>query len=575
MNMKVNSSRANYKRYWIKMGKNHNNNNNKFVLMVTISLLMLLILTRLTFAEKASSEVWSDSDGVQVKYSTDHETASEMSLSSDKRLNAVVPSSETQVSTTNQGGAATAGDRSDSSTTATDEEQEQGNNQRPYAGGSSEAGYESPQSGAQRSEPSDQLSYKSAAELVSEPDDEQNNIDHGEDNERRGQEAGAKFRSPGRLFKEAIRVNSGVGDDNQGGKNSDESVQSSSDDSSEGSGSSGNSSGSEESNEPSEQASWGRPDETSGGSIQGQTGNMVDFDRLASKQRQLQRQQHSNPLEDDDRIIGGSKQSFPNYDESEATNSEDSGSSKESSSVDEDEDESGQSMSSTKHHRPEQRTSAPSKEIAQKSKLRSSMNIQSELGSRQQNKARVFNKQPSQQLSYFRGAQQQFDNKARQMVNVNSPDSVRDEFISPGHFPGSMPHLTQAASEVSRNEKKTSSPSLSSSSEKLETSSISDNEGVIKDSSADQMLVASGISSSKAKIKPEEDGQKIVTVTPEPETAESQQVMPPILVTTTTPMPAQLPTTKNITFDVNSDSNLNSTSSAQNILKRFKLRKLR
>lgn len=71
-------------------------------------------------------------------------------------------------------------------------------------------------------------------------------------------------------------------------------------------------------------------------------------------------------------------------------------------------------------------------------------------------------KQSNKPLAYFRSAsqqQKQASEEARRgpirqasQQQPESPDSVRDNFISPGHFPGSMPHLTQAASETQKKE---------------------------------------------------------------------------------------------------------------------------
>lgn len=58
----------------------------------------------------------------------------------------------------------------------------------------------------------------------------------------------------------------------------------------------------------------------------------------------------------------------------------------------------------------------------------------------------------SKQLAYFRGVSQQANNEQTIRRPAESPDNVRDNFISPGHYPGSMPHLTQAASELLKRE---------------------------------------------------------------------------------------------------------------------------
>lgn len=206
-------------------------------------------------------------------------------------------------------------------------------------------------------------------------------------------------------------------------------------------------------------------------------------------------------------------------------------------------------------------------------------------------------------------------------ADADSPDNVRDNFISPGHYPGSMAHLTQAASEVKAKSALDSLASSSaSSSSKLEASLVTKssqaNERAMAEQQSSQQAAVSGdkqlqeqsvtaaseqnrlISmigtagesrkaddlSDEATITATATPTSLVSVTPVPESQqeESQQIMAPILMSTTTmaPMlsttsPASTAAPSGTTTPTSvTNTSITSTSQAPS-LKRFKFRKYR
>jgi len=224
------------------------------------------------------------------------------------------------------------------------------------------------------------------------------------------------------------------------------------------------------------------------------------------------------------------------------------------------------------------------------------------------------------QLAYSRGLGQQVgpeqaDRRAPVAPNrpnkLDSPDSVRDNFISPGHYPGSMPHLTQAASESQRKELAAQQPVPESSkvvADQVGSSAAAAASAVVAPAdpaqassqqqqmpsspleTAQTQLVASDTSYLAQSAASNPDVSRVAAlatespaasplsgptneqtallgqVTPEPESQpESQQIMAPLLLSTTTmaPMPAT------------STSPAPTTTSQPPSLKRFKFRKYR
>jgi hypothetical protein len=271
------------------------------------------------------------------------------------------------------------------------------------------------------------------------------------------------------------------------------------------------------------------------------------------------------------------------------------------------------------------------------------------------------NKQSIKQLAYFKG---QKANDQLQAVNggpsrepimrlngatneerapEGSPDSVRDDFISPGHYPGSMPHLTQAASEIAQSAtasaRKATAPSVAKSGaetvlavaattttvqanklpaianannqgasvgetigngeQKTEASSQNANSALVhggqSDTDSNRRESSQATSDTKgAEQKLVESGQLMsIAVTPMPELQlESQQIMAPILVSTTTmaPMPLVSSTTSPspqpasstlvdgpsaTTAASSTTTSTTSTTTKAPSLKRFKFRKYR
>lgn len=206
----------------------------------------------------------------------------------------------------------------------------------------------------------------------------------------------------------------------------------------------------------------------------------------------------------------------------------------------------------------------------------------------------------SKQLAYFRGISQQSNSepsgrRPSSSAVVPSPDSVRDNFISPGHYPGSMPHLTQAASELQKKELAAADPVGPA----VAPVAPMDQKAVDLVSTASTISTPSSVVQQKAPVRPEESSKQVASptvaanlvtdnrtgakpselqgtsrpepaefnlqVTPEPESQpESQQIMAPILLSTTTmaPMPSTSPPPA-----------ISSTETPS--LKRFKFRKYR
>lgn len=207
---------------------------------------------------------------------------------------------------------------------------------------------------------------------------------------------------------------------------------------------------------------------------------------------------------------------------------------------------------------------------------------------------------PRESMAYFKGQQRlnqlnkptsedlTSDNSNNDNNNNESPDNVRDNFISPGHFPGSMPHLTQAASELRRKQAEVATNSgkvdktaqatnvkeepeeLAKASTFSASSTLGHSIGSQDQASSQQQpqqlttsdtIFQSVLTGSPAKTSASADGKpvaevtpfaasiftdesakvEVIAVTPVPDAqADSQQIMAPILISTTTmaPLPA-------------------------------------
>lgn len=169
----------------------------------------------------------------------------------------------------------------------------------------------------------------------------------------------------------------------------------------------------------------------------------------------------------------------------------------------------------------------------------------------------------SRQLPYFRSLRGESNSDEQLLRKAKSPDNVRDNFISPGHFPGSMAHLTQAASETQRKQLELANAESSKlSTSPSELSPVQESSQASKSASSEPQ---------KSRVDPAVGGQQVQQVTPEPESQpESQQISAPILMSTTTMAPLTVDSSKQ-PAEVSSST---STTQAPT-LKRFKFRKYR
>lgn len=219
------------------------------------------------------------------------------------------------------------------------------------------------------------------------------------------------------------------------------------------------------------------------------------------------------------------------------------------------------------------------------------------------------------QLAYFRNLSQQQQKASQdartkpaitsraQQQEPDSPDSVRDNFISPGHFPGSMPHLTQAASEMQKkqaevpaatsvqpiDEQKSASSPVQTTQPGLQDTTVAASTNTVSTSttnaeSSQQQKAASPqtgdtnvsslgeqqtnkTSQADSRVEPaaaelpSKQKELPIHVTPVPEVQpESQQIMAPVYFSTTTMAPI---------------ASTSTTSEPAPTLKRFKFRKYR
>lgn len=577
-------------------------------------------------AEHALSEVWSESDGLQMKYSTDHDDllstkGSELSLQTHgqpkqeagneagggQQEEASSSSDESSGSGEPAGAKSSEESSSSSSNSNSDESAESSSNEPPSAASVSEQGADaSRQSVAKQfptsadtplkqqrfSEPaeryrsaSDRESVRSrnsaAAKSAAESDDRFNsfsanddgetaNVDHGEDSEGSAEQresARAKFRQPGRLFKEAVRMTDKASE-SEGGE-------------SEGRNDEAAAAASPAEDTPS---GSGEPEFPMSGSDKQvpfkARQNMIDFDRLAQA-----KQRNEADAEDE-----GAQEPAAN----KRANSLGSGSFAavpraefpEGADENESEKEEQYNQQSAFHDHSNQRALAAGS-TAHKERLAPSQKT-----SIAEVKSSALNRLPA----YFRAvgpqAQQHFrpnEQGARFGTSAvraaASSDDERDNFISPGHYPGSMPHLTQAASETQKKELEVTKANQSAKDMAARASTTSGSVsatpkteqqvGAISDTSAPDQLPSASVGAieklpelAESRVEPTREQKKLpvggVEVTPVPESQpESQQIMAPILLSTTTMAPMTA-----------TSAQPQATSEAPS-LKRFKFRKYR
>lgn len=590
----------------------------KSMLLITIAIVPLV--APITRADQAISEVWSEGDGLRMKYSTNHDDllstkGSELSLSTDQNQQQADQGQQQQAtgadevsSTDETSGASQAPESSGDEQSDTNNEQGADSSSRqtekiPMSGRVQSYSSASNQHAAsvkqqQRSKASldsdsnsdsdsdtdsdddaipaaptrqlskskaaspQELSFDSALEQAGDGG-ETSNVDHGRDEAAYSSSSdgpSSKFRQPGRLFKEAVHMN-----EPPKASNAIEEDDSSAGQPSQGGG-----------QEPASNDEDPFQDNPQNGRARN---NMMDFDRMAAhglRQRQQAAEEADEFKSRQRHVFGGDDAEEPTA----GLRFRAGGASYF--------DHSGQSRAAlaTAHKQERLQPTTSSSGLAD--------------NRRQQAAA----KQNYRQLAYFRGIAEHQATKlgSDQFAANGSPDSVRDNFISPGHFPGSMSHLTQAASEIMQ--KSGGSPatldhqkssgdadqgskqidSKAAASEQVSTSApvLRRTGGAQQDESSQEsgISVAPTASDTNNSVQPVPAAEplkpveaqanefvQVVAVTPGPEAQpENQQIMAPILMSTTTmaPMISSSTTTMNTT-----------TTSQAPSLKRFKFRKYR
>lgn len=522
----------------IETNTEHKSNGSCFQMKISsILVLLLATLACSARAEHALSEVWSEADGLQLKYSTDHDDllstkGSELSLASQKSdqaqpgQEAAGSGQESEESAANQSqqqddtaeGEPSASGQTDKQS-ATDEAESDANETEQGTDSSSRQSEKVPladrqvTSGAGRkfSEPaarfrsaargsddndrqsitsrlrssSDAIRFSSALDMADQIAGEIASADIGPEQQDRSSSEGineqrSRFRAPGGVIDERSHpgpneeTSNAISDDDQVGP------------------------GEGEARLPISMRRTSRPQASRG--RQG----MIEFDRIATAQPAISSKPDQSSADIPEPVITN---------ESDDTD-RDSNAARDQTGVDED--------------------ARPPKATGSKVSVDESEDAGGEDDASAAASATKHQKQPerSQKPAYFR------QNPVSQ-ARPESPDSVRDDFISPGHFPGSMAHLTQAASELKQVGAATSKPQ--------------------SEQQAASLPVPIAVSAPPR-----------VEVTPEPESQpESQQIMAPLLLSTTTmaPMPS--------TSSTPEPPNGNSTDPTAPMLKRFKFRKYR
>lgn len=490
-------------------------------------ILLALAGVQLARSEHALSEVWSESDGLQLKYSTNHDDllstkGSELSLASQQRENAAqgasaaAPESEEAVGQQQSSDEQAEGARSGS--TASEESSEE-----PSEGGSSSADTE--QGADSSSRLTNQVPLNAIRQVTG----------------RTG-----KFSEPAARFRSAIRSDETDRSANSRLRSTSDAIRFSS--------------ALDMADQLAGEVASAEPGADTSGISSDDSDSQLDRYRAAPKMSQLEapREEANNAIDAD---VGPSTRRFNRPQELRGRQG----------MIEFERISSGPQEAparSSKPHRPDvpepvstagdsaedgerdfDGDSRPTEEPGKtrpESKLASEDSDDGESGDEDASAAasaahRATKKQQQQQASsdsnrpqaqaYFRGAPSQVGRK------LDSPDNVRDDFISPGHFPGSMAHLTQAASELKQ---------------------------VAGEQQAASRASPTAIAPSKLEVRPE--------VTPEPEAQpESQQIMAPVLLSTTTMAP--MVATSSTTEPALPSAADNSTQAPT--LKRFKFRKYR
>lgn len=580
---------------------------------------LLPVLVSVVSGEHALSEVWSDSDGLQMKYSTNHDDllstkGSELSLSTNNKHHAAAAPADEQANeqTNEQAGQQ---QQQDETSSADQPSSEGAESARPSAGAASEdSDSESSAEGANTeqgvdssrqiplraqvrtqqqqtqkfSEPSSKyrnsaskhngqaaaedadgpISYESAqADVGDDSADapEQTNVDPGAESEsangnRHSENSVAgRFHRPGRLFKEAVRMQANEASDAKTDSDDfsdDESSSSSQQRENAGKQSGARGTGTNVDGSPinvdnnSDSPSSEANDESSGNSFANTDQSAANQDGDENELQAAKATRQQNTMIDFDQLANG-----PGH-RQRGTDAFD--------------DRFGESSSSRSGHRqPAKRpVGVPMQHAASAGPSAGGQRLPVPSGQRANSPPTSY-----RALPYFRNqvASEQVETATRN----RSPDSERDNFISPGHFPGSMAHLTQAASETQKKEQAVSQPAPAADQISAAASSSVQESSQQVAAASDNLIRTAAPTQTPAFDAVSEDSRQAPSaqVTPEPQSQpESQQIMAPILMSTTTmaPMPASLVATTTASV-----GNTNQTASAPPSLKRFKFRKYR
>ncbi|KAG9509373.1 hypothetical protein GZH46_02116, partial [Fragariocoptes setiger] len=157
-----------------------------------------------------------------------------------------------------------------------------------------------------------------------------------------------------------------------------------------------------------------------------------------------------------------------------------------------------------------------------------------------------------------------------QRLSMLNPDGERDHFQSPGHFPGSMPHLTQAASE-----QRTSKATTSSGQQKQQQQH---NSATPTPSGSSVDATSKSLTSNEPVVMAESMAAAVSTVTQQAiADSDQQQIQAPTMVVTTTLAPStNAPVTQDApassaTQTMNNDS---ATASTKAPFKRFSFKRV-
>lgn len=538
------------------------------ITLISQSLIIAIVLINFAQAEHALSEVWSDNDGIQMKFSTDHEMGAELSLKRDSSSPSSAASQQLseaveQVASNQQQQMKSHGNdnESDSSSAEAENRDSSGHNQdksNESNDNDNDNDDDKEISNKQQQQQQQNLSFKSASEQVGDsPSGENNNEnnneqqqqqavqeqtnlndeDQGTNVERQQEMSGARFKSPGRLFQQALRM---TVNQQANGENSEDT----------------NGNLNEAVIEQREQRQFDASAAPSLGPLPDEPNGEMDdlinpFVQAQGANRPILEDRKSTSAAAATPTSNGRK-FLSNFELNQAGIASSKPRSSIMNNVDESDDNNELSNDLTKNVNEDdndgQWPTLSSGSETSKTQQKLQRNLNSSNGN---NNSQNKSKQQSTPPRYGSVVMQE-NNTARQMQNIKttkqsanlpqgnyfrnvatisnqrtanvSPDEVRDEFISPGHFPGSMAHLTQAASEQKP---------ISEQKQQQEVSSSKIDATIVKPINGAR---GTGSQTTETILDVVQQQQ----VTPEPaidSDAQQLQIMAPALITTTTPMP--------------------------------------